>query len=107
MINSFCIIEKELKNKNIFLDYKWVLLYVIYIIVDFEMENILYIDFFVVECLYKILNEGKVCIIIMDVMMVVVGICKGVLEWMGIGVKCYLGDECVVVLVKEKGIICI
>ena len=57
-----------------------------------------------VECLYKILNEGKVRTIITDVTMAAAGIRKGALERMGIGVKCYLGDERAAALAKEKGI---
>lgn len=93
MINSFRTIEKELKNKNIPSDHKWALLHAIHTTADFEMENILHVDPLAVECLYKILNEGKVRTIITDVTMAAAGIRKGALERMGIGVKCYLGDE--------------
>ena len=104
MINSFRTIEKELKNKNIPSDHKWALLHAIHTTADFEMENILHIDPLAVECLYKILNEGKVRTIITDVTMAAAGIRKGALERMGIGVKCYLGDERAAALAKEKGI---
>ena len=36
--------------------------------------------------------------------MAAAGIRKGALERMGIGVKCYLGDERAAALAKEKGI---
>mgnify|MGYP000507941190 CR=1 FL=1 len=104
MINSFRTIEKELKNKNIPSDHKWALLHAIHTTADFEMENILHVDPLAVECLYKILNEGKVRTIITDVTMAAAGIRKGALERMGIGVKCYLGDERAAALAKEKGI---
>ena len=42
--------------------------------------------------------------IITDVTMAAAGIRKGALERMGIGVKCYLGDERAAALAKEKGI---
>lgn len=102
MINSFRTIEKKLKNKNIPSDHKWALLHAIHTTADFEMENILHIDPLAVECLYKILNEGKVRTIITDVTMAAAGIRKGALERMGIGVKCYLGDERAAALAKEK-----
>ena len=50
------------------------------------------------------MNEGKVRTIITDVTMAAAGIRKGALERMGIGVKCYLGDERAAALAKEKGI---
>lgn len=68
----------------------------------FRNGNILHIDPLAVECLYKILNEGKVRTIITDVTMAAAGIRKGALERMGIGVKCYLGDERAAALAKEK-----
>lgn len=79
MICSFCIIEMELKNCDILFDWKWVLLYVIYMIVDFEMECLFYIDFNVVVFFYDVICIGNLWIIVIDVMMVVFGICKGVL----------------------------
>ena len=85
MINSFRTIEKELKNKNIPSDHKWALLHAIHTTADFEMENILHIDPLAVECLYKILNEGKVRTIITDVTMAAAGIRKGALERMASG----------------------
>ena len=104
MINSFRTIEKELKNKNIPSDHKWALLHAIHTTADFEMENLLRVDSLAVECLHKILNEGKIRTIITDVTMAASGIRKGALERMGIEVKCYLGDERTVTLAKEKGI---
>jgi len=104
MIRSFRTIESELKNKNIPLDKKWALLHAIHTTADFDMENILYTDDKAVENLYKKFTEGKIRTIITDVTMVVSGIRKGALERLGIEAQCYLLDERVANMVKEKGI---
>ncbi len=104
MIKSFRTIEKELKNKDIPLDYKWALLHAIHTTADFEMENILYADPLAVNFLYTIASEGFIKTIITDVTMAAAGIRKGALERMGIEVKCYLTDERAIAMAKEKEI---
>lgn len=104
MIKSFRTIEKELKNKDIPLDYKWALLHAIHTTADFEMENILYADPLAVDFLYTIASEGFIKTIITDVTMAAAGIRKGALERMGIEVKCYLTDERAIAMAKEKDI---
>lgn len=104
MIRSFKTIESELKNKNIPLDHKWALLHAIHTTADFEMENVLRTDDKAIEKLHKQFVAGDVDTIISDVTMVTSGIRKGALERMGITVKCYLHDQRVAELAKEKKI---
>ena len=104
MIKSFRTIEKELKNRHIPLDHKWALLHAIHTTADFDMESILYTDANAVASLHQAFAEGNVKTIITDVTMVASGIRKGALERLGVEVKCYLHDERVAGLAKEKGI---
>lgn len=104
MIRSFRTIEGELKDKNIPLGRKWALLHAIHTTADFDMENILLVDENAVENLYNEFTQGKVKTIITDVTMTASGIRKGALERLGIDVKCYLHDERVATIAKEKGI---
>ena len=104
MIRSFRTIESELKNRVIPLDKKWALLHAIHTTADFDMENILHVDENAVANLYNSFAKGDVRTIITDVTMVASGIRKGALERLGIEVKCYLHDERVTSLAKDKGI---
>lgn len=104
MIRSFRTIESELKNKGIPLGKKWSLLHAIHTTADFDMEDILHVDDDAVETLYREFTEGKVRTIITDVTMVASGIRKGALERLGIDVICYLHDDRVAQLAKDKGI---
>lgn len=104
MIHSFRTIEGELKNRIIPLDKKWALLHAIHTTADFDMENILHMDENAVANLYNSFAKGDVRTIITDVTMVASGIRKGALERLGIKVKCYLHDERVTSLAKDKGI---
>ncbi|MBK5720379.1 precorrin-3B C(17)-methyltransferase [Dysgonomonas sp. Marseille-P4677] len=104
MIRSFQTIESELKNKDIPLGRKWALLHAIHTTADFEMENILHTDEDAVETLHKLFTKGKARTIVTDVTMVASGIRKGALERLGVDVKCYLHDERVASLAKNKGI---
>lgn len=104
MIRSFRTIEGELKNKNISLGKKWALLHAIHTTADFDMENVLLVDENAVENLHNEFVQGKVKTIITDVTMAASGIRKGALDRLGIGVKCYLHDERVAAIAKEKGI---
>lgn len=104
MIQSFRTIEKQLKNKDLPLDYKWALLHAIHTTADFEMERLLYADSDMIKNTYNKFVNGQIKTIVTDVTMVTAGIRKGALERLGINVKCYLQDPDVVNLAKEKGI---
>lgn len=104
MIRSFRTIESELKNKDIPLGKKWALLHAIHTTADFDMENILLADENAVEALHQQFIEGTIKTIVTDVTMAASGIRKGALERLGIEVKCYLHDERVALLAKDKGI---
>lgn len=104
MIRSFRTIAGELKHQDIPLDRKWALLHAIHTTADFDMEDILHTDEKAVETLYQTFAKGEERVIITDVTMAASGIRKGALERMGIEVKCYLHDERVAELAKEKGI---
>ena len=104
MIRSFRTIERELKNRAIPLDHKWALLHAIHTTADFDMEQLLYTDPEAVSTLYNAFAEGRIKTIITDVTMAASGIRKGALQRLGTEVKCYLPDERVAVLAKEKNI---
>lgn len=104
MIRSFRTIESELSNKDIAPGKKWALLHAIHTTADFDMEHILHVDDSAVECLYRQFISGKIKTIITDVTMVAAGVRKGALERLGVEVKCYLYDERVAAMVKEKEI---
>lgn len=104
MIESFRNIERELKNTDIPLDLKWLILHAIHTTADFEMEKILKVDSGAVEKIYCTLVERKVKTIITDVTMAASGIRKGALKRLGLEVKCYLNESETAELAKEKGI---
>lgn len=104
MINSFRIIEKELSNSNIPLGKKWALLHAIHTTADFDMENILNVDKNAVEELYNSFENGTIKTIITDVTMAASGIRKGALQRLGVKVKCYLSDDRVIQMAKDKNI---
>jgi len=104
MIRSFRTIDGELKNRNIPLGKKWALLHAIHTTADFDMENILLVDDGAVEKLHERFVNGEIKAIITDVTMVAAGIRKGALERLGVEVKCYLHDDRVAALAKDKGI---
>lgn len=104
MTQSFKTIANSLKNKQIPLDEKWALLHAIHTTADFDMEHILHADTGAIETLHEALKSNRVNTIITDVTMVASGIRKGALERMGISVKCYLSDDKVVKMAKEKNI---
>ena len=68
------------------------------------MENILYTDPEAVSQLYRKIVDGKIKTIVTDVTMAASGIRKGALERLGIEVKCYLHDDRVLAMAKEKQI---
>ena len=106
MMESFRTIDGLLKNRDISLEKKWVMLHAIHTTADFDMENILYTDEGGVQKMYEALsgdsNADKT--IITDVTMALSGIRKGALERLGVQVKCYLNDPRVAQLAQEKGI---
>lgn len=104
MINSFRTIEKELSKPNIPLGKKWALLHAIHTTADFDMENILNVDENAVEELYGALESGTIKTIITDVTMAASGIRKGALQRLGVEVKCYLSDDRVAQMAKDKNI---
>mgnify|MGYP004649178133 CR=1 FL=1 len=104
MIKSFRTIEKELKRPNIPLGKKWALLHAIHTTADFDMEDILYTDENAVEQLYTLFENGKIDTVITDVTMAASGIRKAALQRFGATVKCYLQDERVADMAKEKNI---
>jgi len=104
MIESFRTINSELANPNIPLDHKWALIHSIHTTADFDMEKILYSDPGAVSSIYQAMLDGKFDTIITDVTMVASGIRKGMLERLGLQVKCYLNDPRAKELADLKGI---
>lgn len=108
MRESFRTINSELHNKDIPIWRKWPLLHAIHTTADFSMEEILYTDEEAVPTIYnkirKNQEEGKETYIITDVTMAAAGIRKVACERLGINVMCYLHDERVAEMAREKGI---
>ena len=108
MRESFRTINSELHNKDIPIWRKWPLLHAIHTTADFSMEEILYTDEEAVPTIYNKIRrnqeEGKGTYIITDVTMAAAGIRKVACERLGISVMCYLHDERVAEMAREKGI---
>lgn len=108
MRESFRTINSELHNKDIPIWRKWPLLHAIHTTADFAMEEILYTDEEAVPTIYNSIRrnqeEGKGTYIITDVTMAAAGIRKAACERLGINVMCYLHDERVAEMAREKGI---
>lgn len=108
MRESFRTINSELHNKDIPIWCKWPLLHAIHTTADFSMEEILYTDEEAVPTIYNKIRrnqeEGKGTYIITDVTMAAAGIRKVACERLGISVMCYLHDERVAEMAREKGI---
>ncbi len=108
MRESFRTINSELHNKDIPIWRKWPLLHAIHTTADFSMEEILYTDKEAVPTIYNKIRrnqeEGKGTYIITDVTMAAAGIRKVACERLGISVMCYLHDERVAEMAREKGI---
>lgn len=108
MRESFRTINSELHNKDIPIWRKWPLLHAIHTTADFSMEEILYTDEEAVPTIYNKIRsnqeEGKETYIITDVTMAAAGIRKVACERLGISVMCYLHDERVAEMAREKGI---
>ena len=108
MRESFRTINSELHNKDIPIWRKWPLLHAIHTTADFSMEEILYTDKEAVPTIYNKIRrhqeESKGTYIITDVTMAAAGIRKVACERLGINVMCYLHDERVAEMAREKGI---
>ena len=104
MIESFRTINSELSNPDIPLDHKWALIHSIHTTADFDMEKIVYSDPGAVSRIYQAMLDKKFDTIITDVTMVASGIRKGMLERLGLQVKCYLNDPRAKELAEKKGI---
>lgn len=108
MRESFRTINSELHNKDIPIWRKWPLLHAIHTTADFSMEEILYTDEEAVPTIYNKIRrhqeEGKGTYIITDVTMAAAGIRKAACERLDINVMCYLHDERVAEMAREKGI---
>ena len=104
MMESFRTISRELHDPDIPLSRKWPLLHAIHTTADFSMEDILYTDEEAVPLLHQAMKEGRLKTIITDVTMAASGIRKTACERYGIEVKCYLHDERVASMAKEKEI---
>lgn len=108
MRESFRTISSELHNKDIPIWRKWPLLHAIHTTADFSMEEILYTDKEAVPTIYNKIRrhqeESKRTYIITDVTMAAAGIRKVACERLGINVMCYLHDERVAEMAREKGI---
>ena len=104
MIESFRTINSELSKPDIPLDHKWALIHSIHTTADFDMEKIVYSDPGAVSRIYQAMLDKKFDTIITDVTMVASGIRKGMLERLGLQVKCYLNDPRAKELAEKKGI---
>ncbi len=104
MIRSFRTIESELSNKQRPLDYKWALIHAIHTTADFDIERWLWTDEGAVRRLHEAVMAGRISTIVTDVTMAASGIRKGALKRLGIEAKCYLLDERVATLAKERNI---
>ncbi|MDC1105539.1 precorrin-3B C(17)-methyltransferase [Prolixibacteraceae bacterium] len=103
MIKSFKQIQSELRNPEVGLERLWPLLHLVHTSADFDMENIFYCDPEAMAEWNSYLKSGN-AVIITDVTMVKSGIRKAAVERLGIEVKCYLSDERVAKMAKEKNI---
>ena len=104
MMESFRTIASELQHPDIPIWRKWPLLHAIHTTADFSMEDILYTDEEAVPNIYKAMTSMEKPCIITDVTMAASGIRKVACERLGIEVKCYLHDERVASMAKEKEI---
>ena len=92
MTQSFRTILSEMKNPDISIDKRWLMLHAIHTTADFNMEDILHIDDDAPARIFESINNGKLKTIVTDVTMVVSGIRKAALSRLGIEAKCYLQD---------------
>ncbi len=86
------------------LAHTWVALHCIHTTADFSMNDLVELRHNVVENLYEKFYSGEPPVIVTDVSMVTRGIRRGLVEKLGIEVKCYLNDERVKAMAAEKNI---
>lgn len=104
MNESFRTILKEVDFAGKSLAHKWVALHAIHTTADFSINQSIEITNNAVPNLHELLNSKTPPIIITDVSMVTRGIRKNTVEKLDLVVKCYLDDERVAVMAKEKNI---
>ena len=104
MTQSFRTILSEMKNPDISIDKRWLMLHAIHTTADFDMENILHIDDDAPARIFESITKGKLKTIVTDVTMVVSGIRKAALSRLGIEAKCYLQDSRVAEMSEKYGI---
>ncbi len=104
MIESFRTILSEIGEHNIHPEALWITLHTIHTTADFNMKGNILTEPGTVAKLHKLFYSGKPPVIITDVTMVGAGIRKGLIEQLGIEVKCYLNDERTSQLAKDKKI---
>jgi precorrin-3B C17-methyltransferase len=104
MIESFRTILGELGNHNLDPETLWVTLHTIHTTADFNIKGNILTTPGVVETLHQHFYSGKPPVIVTDVTMVGAGIRKGLIDQLGIEVKCYLNDQRTAQLAKEKKI---
>lgn len=102
MIKSFRTIRNELKNRDIPTWKLWPLLHAIHTTVDFDMENLLWMDNEATAKIYDKVKSREIKVIVTDVSMVASGIRKGALERLGIETVCYINDPRAIEMAKEK-----
>ncbi|MBN2596431.1 precorrin-3B C(17)-methyltransferase [Labilibaculum sp.] len=102
MQESFRTIAAELKEMDLPLETKWILLHCIHTSADFELAEILKVQNDATPKLNEYLQKGGV--IITDVTMVQSGIRKKACERMGVEIKCYLHDPRTMELSVKHGI---
>ncbi|MUP38915.1 precorrin-3B C(17)-methyltransferase [Labilibaculum euxinus] len=102
MQESFRTIAAELKEMDLPLETKWILLHCIHTSADFELPEILKVQNNAAPKLNEYLQKGGV--IITDVTMVQSGIRKKACERMGVEIKCYLHDPRTMELSVKHGI---
>lgn len=92
MQESFRTIAGELRNPEISLERKWLLLHAIHTTADFEMENLVWMSPAAVATIYGRIRSGQIRTIVTDVTMAAAGIRKGALERLGVEVRCCLNE---------------
>ncbi|WP_461633782.1 precorrin-3B C(17)-methyltransferase [Labilibaculum euxinus] len=102
MQESFRTIAAELKEMDLPLETKWILLHCIHTSADFELTEILKVQNNAAPKLNEYLQKGGV--IITDVTMVQSGIRKKACDRMGVEIKCYLHDSRTMELSVKHGI---
>jgi len=104
MNKSFRTALKHIDSENMPLQNLWVALHCIHTTANFEMAKLVILSDGFVENLYQKFYSGKPPVIITDVRMVSSGIRKGLIDKLGITVKCYLDHPDTLQLSEDKKI---